>query len=700
MYKNFFEKLDKKLNIKLNEQQRQAVLHKDGPALVLAVPGAGKTTVLICRTANLILNHNVNPNNILSLTFSRASAIDMKNRFKTLFGDLISQNIHFSTIHSFAYKVIREYAQSKRVRYTLIEGKNSKVNKNQLLKHIYMEINNKRINDDKLEDLLNAIGYIKNMMIDINDDEFKKSYNIGIENFKKIFIEYENYKNQNNLIDFDDMLTLSYNILRNNPSILNRYKNKYKYIQIDEGQDTSKIQNSIISLLASPLNNIFVVADDDQSIYGFRGAYPEALINFNEIYPNSKTFFMEENFRSTKNIVTVSNNFIKTNTIRYNKNLYTNNPSLRPISIVKLKDEYDQLDYLVKELKGSADLSETAILYRNNITSISLVDKLSRHNIPFYLRDTKLNFFKHWVIQDMICFFKLILNNCDIASFEKIYYKMKGYISKAAINYIKQKDCDKSVFDILLEYPEFKPFQRNNIVELASDFKRLTKKNPHRIIQLIEDDLEYSKYLDDHCIKLGHSLTTAKNVLSTLKMLALETNTITEFLSRLKALYNLLDNRAYAHRNDSVFLSTLHSSKGLEFKNVYIVDLIDGDIPISSSIDLYERGNVKYIEEERRLFYVGMTRAKENLKLLTIKLKNNEFVQQSRFLDELEAIIKGPNKTSDKKIGIGSTVIHKKFGKGRIKAIQDNIATISFESSGIKHLSLNFCIQNGIMNTL
>ena len=292
----------------LSSEQRKAIEHVHGPALVLA-PGAGKTTVLIHRTVNLILNHNISPERILSITFSRAAARDMKARFNRDFQNISSIPVQFSTIHSFCYNLLREFAYINKIKYRLIEDEKNQLNKYNLLKKMYLDINQEYITEEKLESLLNYIGYIKNLMLTV--DEFMKANKPEVENFEKIFYTYEKFKRDNKLIDFDDMLTLSYEILLNNNYILEKYRKRYDFIQVDEGQDTSKVQMEIIKLLAKPQNNLFIVADDDQSIYSFRGAYPTGLLNFNKIYPNGKVFFMEKNFRSSKNIVSVCNKFIK-----------------------------------------------------------------------------------------------------------------------------------------------------------------------------------------------------------------------------------------------------------------------------------------------------------------------------------------------------------------------------------------------------
>ena len=694
MKHGFFNTLKDNFKIVLNNQQKSAVLHKEGPAIILAVPGAGKTTVLISRTANLILNHHVNPNSILSITFSKASAKDMKERFISIFGQEVGSSANFSTIHSFAYFLIRDFAKNKKLKLNLIEGIDSEINKIQIIKNIYSEVNNSFINEDKLEELLNTIGFVKNMMIKV--EEFCEYRNFNIKGFDKIFSNYESYKRKYNLIDFDDMLTMTLHILQNNPSVLNKYRDIYKYIQVDEGQDTSKVQNEIIKLISYPHNNLFVVADDDQSIYGFRGAYPEDLLVFDKKYPNAKVFFMEENYRSTKNIVSVCNSFIKQNKSRYNKNLFTNNQSIEPVTITKLKIQEDQYDYIIDSIKKDMDLSNTAILFRNNLSAISVIDHLNRNNISFYMKDSKVHFFKHWIVSDILRFFNIAVDDSDISSFEKIYYKMNGYISKLALNYIKTQDSLTSVFDRLLTFDNFKPFQLENIKAIKSNFKKILKMKPFDAIMFIENDLGYRKYLENNCKNFGYSFESVNSILGHLKSVSIGVNSIGELLDKLDFLKKSIDNAKYNKNSEAITLSTIHSAKGLEFKKVYMIDLIDGEFPSLNSLELSELGDLKPLEEERRLFYVGMTRAKTYLNLITFNYRNGERVFYSKFMRELEELM-GVTKSDDHGIKVGSIVDHKKFGSGIVKDIDGDAVLIHFDYSGLKQLSLNLCIEKNLI---
>jgi len=616
----------------LSNEQKKAISHIKGPALVLAVPGAGKTTVLIHRTANLILNYNVAPESILSITFSRASAKDMEERFKRLYGDITQIPVHFSTIHSFSYSLIREYAFKNRIRYVLIEDENNELNKFNLLKKIYFSVNKSQITEEKLETLLNSIGYIKNMMI--TPEEFLNQNKIDIKNFEDIFTIYENYKKSNSLLDFDDMLTLCLDILKQDKHILNKYRNKFEYIQVDEGQDTSKIQMEIIKTIAYPKNNLFIVADDDQSIYSFRGAYPKGLLNFRKTYKDGKLFFMERNYRSTENIVSVCNKFIKANKLRYDKNIIAENPLYEPIKIVKVKSITDQYEYIIKELKNHADYSNTAILYRNNISSVGIIEYLERNNIPFYMKDIRLKFFDSWVIKDIFDFFMLSKDTAKVEYFENIYFKMNGFISKKHLNYVKARLENQSIFDSLLDMDGLNDFYRKNFLDLKLNFKKLSKMKPCEGITHIEKALGYEDYLKENSIKFGYTFDSLKSILTYLKVISKPLNTIDELLLRLKYLNHTISQSVKIKKG--VTLSTIHSAKGLEFDRVFILDLIDGEFPPVNSIDEFNKGNIELLEEERRLFYVGMTRAKKDLFLITLDNKNDKKTKPSRFLTELE----------------------------------------------------------------
>lgn len=722
MKDSFFHLLQTEHNIHLNNQQRQAVLHKDGPCLTLAVPGSGKTTSLICRTAHLILNHHIHPSNILSVTFSRASAKDMKKRFYEVFGKVVRQNVYFSTIHRLALRIVSRYAKMNHFEYTIIEGDNSPIQKNVLLKKIYQQVNHSFPNEDELEALLSTISFVKNSMIPIK--EFV-SYDFEISNFKEIYTHYESYKKKHHLIDFDDMLSLAFKILQKNNQLLSQYRKQYPYIQVDEAQDTSKVQHEIIKLLTFPRNNLFMVADDDQSIYGFRGAYPQALLDFSKTYKDSRVFFLEKNYRSSQEIVTISNTFIQTNTERYFKNMHTDNEDCAPISVVNVQNATDQLNYLLEEINQNRGI--TAILYRNNLSAVPLIDTLERDRIPFSMQGFNMSFFKHWLAKDIFAFLDLSLNPYDIASFERIYYKMNGYISKASVSFIKEQPRSISVFDYLVGFPDLKPYQKKNLKRLKEDFHSLSHMKPLAALNFIEKDLAYKKYLKSNCQRLKCSYENVLFIFTQLKIIASKTDSIINFMERFNEIQKILYATKNKKENTSIHLSTVHSSKGLEFDHVYLIDLVDGQFPPKSKIDHLEEEETMYLEEERRLFYVGMTRAKKSLSLVVPKFQDGAYMRPSPFLGEVKkcvdecfpklkdlsytskkntyskgiaSIIKQTNPSISHPFKIDTFVQHKVFGTGIIKAIDGDIAQIDFKNLGIRGLSLRICIEQNVLSPL
>ncbi|HZK53547.1 MAG TPA: ATP-dependent helicase [Desulfosporosinus sp.] len=365
---NFFERLSSETGVVMSERQKEAITHPMGPLLLLATPGAGKTTVLNARIVYLILRQGVNPENILALTFSKAAAKEMDVRFQQLYGLLIKQRIRFSTIHSFCYNIVKVYYREQRIAFTLIENEHGLLSKSAVLKRLYEEINQTILTEDKLEELANALCFIKNSMIPIEEVQ---NLDTKVKDLRSIYEAYERYKKNaptgNRLIDFDDMLTLANEILEENPTVLLRYQTQFPYVLTDESQDTSMIQNKIIEKVTNLSHNLFVVGDDDQSIFGFRAANPKYLLDFKTVHPGARTLILEQNYRSSPEIVRVSNLFIRGNTLRYKKSMFTENPSDQAISIHSFEYGYQQLIYIIKELKKKELLGQTAILYRNII---------------------------------------------------------------------------------------------------------------------------------------------------------------------------------------------------------------------------------------------------------------------------------------------------------------------------------------------
>ncbi|HOJ09769.1 MAG TPA: ATP-dependent helicase [Clostridiales bacterium] len=711
--REFIDFLKNKYNINLNEQQKQAVLHKDGSMALISVPGSGKTTVIISRTANLIINHKINPKSILTLTFSRASAQDMKHRFTKTFGELCGVEAHFSTIHSFAYSVIRDFYRNRQMPLPTIIESNSdndvKVTKTTILKQIYYDINGDYINDDKFDDLTNTINYIKNMLYRPQNNF--NGMEIDVPKFKEIYIEYERQKRENNYMDFSDMVMGAYDILRKNANILNIYKSIYKYIQIDEAQDTSVLQNHIIRLLAYPEDNVFFAGDDDQCLYSMNGCTPATMLAYKKVYPNIKIQLMEKNYRSTAKIVEVANKFILKNKERFDKQLATDKEAGRDVTIISLKDDTEQYRYIADVLQKIENKKECALLYRANISAIPIADILDKNNIPFYIRDAKPHFFNHWVTEDIISFMKLIMNIQDLEAFEKIYYKLNSYITKKMLEYLKEQvninNDTRNIFDILMDAPEVNVRHIKRFQKLKKVFASLQDKSAEFVINYIEFGFDYGGYLQRACQDIGYSIEYLNTILSTLKSISTGIETLPEILSRLTYLKEIIENSKNNKYKNAVTLSTLHSSKGLEFDNVFIVDMIEGCFPTYKAISEEKDNNLHLMEEERRLCYVGITRARKYVDIVNIEYKNKLKVMKSRFIFELESIIKSNtivkkdtsiNEFESFKLMEGITIKHKKFGEGIIVSIEKNIIIVIFKAHGQKKLLLQHCLEHKLIS--
>ena len=607
--------------MQLSEAQKKATNHIDGPALVLAVPGAGKTTMLLYRTMNLI-EHNINPNRILSITFSKASSLDMETRFKELFPNYLSR-VKFSTIHAFCYRIILDYSKSKNFEYLLIDS-NPK-GKYELIKNIYSSINVIMPTEERIETILTDISFLKNSMIYPDN---LKGFKSEVPKFKDIYLKYEIYKRNKNLIDFDDMILKSIEILQNNQSIRNKYINMYDYYQLDEGQDTSKAQFYLIKYLCQKHNNLFIVADDDQSIYGFRGADPSELFKLKQEYKDLKIYFMQNNYRSSKNIVNTSNLFINNNLHRFNKCITTENEFLNPVNIIKVNNNEDEYNFIEEEINKNRD-KNYAVLYRNNISALGLVEFFERNNIKFNIRDSKVRFFNSFAVKDILNILKFSEDMSDVNLYETFYYKIKGYISKNHINYLK-KNPGKNCLMVLMSYPGLSTRYKDNISKLIHDFKRIRKVKPDKKINIILNELEYDKYLEESAERFGSNYKILREYCYYLEYISKSEESINSLEGRLSHLEQIMQKPDYFKTN--ITFSTIHSVKGLEYDSVFVIDLVEGMLPSNKAI---EDKSKKLLEEERRLFYVAMTRAKENLYLLSPKKHNSNKSEMSRFLAEI-----------------------------------------------------------------
>lgn len=601
--------------MKLNPNQLEASRHDKGPALVLAVPGSGKTTVIVNRIKYLIEDKGVSPYKILSITFAKSQQLDMQKRILDALDENYAKEVGVLTIHALSYKIIREYERYKKTKYTLLDVENAPKSRN-ILRKIYMDKLKTYPSEEELDQIQSILGYIKNANEDYIDADGPFEYKVVVDDF-------EAYKKKKRLIDFDDMLVIANDLLEKDRHIISKFKDKYEYILLDEGQDTSSIQFMILDKLINKDNNFFVVADDDQSIYRFRGACPERILNFENHYKGAHIYRLSENYRSTPSIITASNRLIKNNKLRYTKDLSAHKSGSAPVNVKLFNKDLDEYRYIAKYLKDAT--GTVAVLYRNNISQIPLAEYLERYMINFTSYDKKDRFFNHWIIEDIFDIYNFSQNMNDAALFRKIYYKIKGYLSKQDISEISTL-TDVDVLKTLYRSESIQSYKKDYILELMKDFKAIRKMKPSNVIDYIENDMNYRGYLRTKGRDNSESFNKLLTMLYFLKQIALYTKSMDELKLRL----NVLRSKIYSQNDSNVVLSTIHGAKGLEFDTVFLIDIVDEEIPGSNNASDAE------LEEERRIFYVGMTRARENLYIFAFKERNNTDYDISPFINEIK----------------------------------------------------------------
>lgn len=594
----------------LTDVQNKAANFVDGPSLVLAVPGAGKTTMLLERINNL--SKSIPQNKILTLTFSRTQAIDMKNRFG-------SDDTNIMTIHAFCYLIIRNYLKKFHRELRLLESTDA-YNKYDLVRRIYQDINDKKVSREDVLTFFTETSYMKNAMLD--ETYLQK---VRIKNIEKVYEIYENFKKANNYIDFDDMQTIALKLLDENPKLLKSIQSKYQYFQLDEGQDTSLLQFEILNRIVSLNNNFMVVADDDQSIYSFRAANPDYLLNFKDYYPGAEIFIMNENHRSSKNIASLAGEFIKDNNFRYKKNLISKKEEGERVLIKTLKDAYDQYDFIKKNI----DLSKSnAILFRNNISAINLVTFLLEDGIDFAINDDFLDFFKSQIIDDFFDIIKFSDDFSNVETFENIYYKIRTFLKKTEIEKLSTKPINQDIFDFFYEIIDYD--RKNSLYDIEKKLSHIRKLPLSRKISYIYKYLGYKEYSSLKANKFAEEVINKDLFVESLINFTKDLETIEDFdrkILNLKKKIRLMP-------PSNLILQTIHRSKGLEYDKVFVIDMNKNEFPI---ID-YEKDSKASLEEERRVFYVAMTRARENLFILSTKKRNNKKTLPSEFFTKVKSL--------------------------------------------------------------
>lgn len=601
----FFKMLKEKNNIILNAGQREVASHKDGPILAIAVPGSGKTTTMMCRTGFLIEKHNVDPLRILSVTFSRASAMDMKKRYSSIFSRG-QREPEFSTIHSFANRCINRF-DGERLRSLNILGTMGFPSQEQLVGEAFKAIN-KYADSEKIKETAVLIGYVKNSML---DDEEILGLDKQIESFDKVLECYENLKTENSLIDFDDMLQMAHKLLKESPECLSFYQDSYDYYQIDEAQDTSKLQHEIFNLLASRSENLLMCGDEDQSIYGWRGAAPGYMLEFGSRHTGAAITRLEKNYRSTKQIVRAMNNVIGKNENRYEKTMTTDKEEGEAVRIEIPESVLDQNRLIAKEL-GSRNEGETAaVIYRRNRSGFLMAHELWMANIPFNIEKSRINeFFWKSVFKDVTSFCKLVDNPFDVKAFRQVYHKMGLFINKGSMESLVQNGGLTEV-NIRNSVSGKQNIERFN--KRLQDSRRLKHMPVRNLFEELEDGWGYADYLDDAGDAYGYRKNSSKAMFYIMKAMIVGNETPDQYCNRLRSFWTAISKM---DGSASVSLSAVHSVKGLEFDSVYVIDLVEDEFPfhVATNGSGLSGGSM---EEERCLFYVAGTRAKSRLCLLS-----------------------------------------------------------------------------------
>lgn len=607
-----------------NSAQERAVSHNQGPMMLLAGPGSGKTTTITRRVANLIKKYQVTPSSILVVTFTKAASREMKERFLRLCEEEGMQGacreVTFGTFHGIFYGILRH---AYRLSAKNILGDERKYD---ILKEIVYR-QKMRIDDEKefFEGLVQEISIVKNGRMPI---EHYYSANCPDDTFRKIYHSYVEACRQSRLLDFDDMLLYCYDLLTKRKDILAGWQGKFQYVLVDEFQDINQLQYDIIKLLAAPQNNLFIVGDDDQSIYAFRGAKPEIMLHFPKDFPDAGTELLACNYRSTKQIVETSRRVIGKNKNRYPKEFFTDNEEGKPVTVRGFEDGKEE-ELFVKEciqkaVKEGTPYEEIAILYRTNLGARFLVETLMEYQIPFQMRDALPNLYEHWISRNIISYIKLAQGDRSRREFLQVMNRPNRYISRESLD-----DATVS-FEGLRWFYEGKDWMCDRIDKLEEDLTTLKRMPPYGAINYIRYGIGYEEYLKDYASYRKIKVDDLYEVMEELAESAKGYKSFGEWFAHIADYTEKLKEQAKKQdmEKKGVTVSTLHSIKGLEYDRVFLMDVNEGTIPYHKAV------SDSSIEEERRLFYVGMTRARKELYILYAKSRHDKDLEVSRFLVE------------------------------------------------------------------
>ncbi len=701
-----------KFNIQLNFQQLEAVKSIDNPTLLLAVPGSGKTTVLVTRLGYMIYCCGIQPEKILTVTYTVAATKDMRKRFLDTFGSKMADRLEFRTINGICARIISYYGKCVgRKAFDLIKDESYKT---KLLSAIYVKLLEKYPTENDLKNISTQITYVKNMMLTEKQiEQLGEKDNIPL---LEIYKAYCNEMRRQSLMDYDDQMVYALTLLRSVPAVLEHFQEVYQYICVDEAQDTSKIQHKIIAMLAGKYEKIFMVGDEDQSIYGFRAAYPEALLSFEENYSQGKVLLMEENFRSNAKIVEAADRFIQKNELRYEKHMTAFKSTGSDIQNILIKSRRAQYAYLIKVAEDCR--METAVLYRDNESILPVVDLLERKGIPYRIKNSDMTFFSHRVVLDIENIIQFAADQTNTELFMQIYYKIGTYMSKLAAMEACRISEEKniSVLDAALNFGKIPAGTQKSIRSMQIQMKNMLEERADKAIYRIVHYMGYNEYLERSHIK--------SEKVQILEAIAVNEISALRLVERLQELSLLIKEKTFSSECNFI-LSTIHSSKGLEYDRVFIMDVRDGIFPEKVIVNRRKatKDELKIYEEERRLYYVGVTRAKEILCIFKFKEEatfSNEFlgldidvnnVKSQRNKDRKGILSQSSalqNKQRENKITqeqyfdkmkeLQETgfVTHKKLGQGKVLSINGDAIEIAFENKTTKCM-LRFMMEHELL---
>ena len=661
------------------EEQRAAITHREGPMLVLAGPGSGKTTVITERVRYLIEECGVHPGNILVITFTKAAAEEMKERYEAKAGSG-KGTVNFGTFHAVFFKILR-YAYNYEASNILKEDERYKI-----LREIACARMQQEITDEKefVEAVSGEISRVKNERFAL---ESYYSANCPDEVFREIYTEYDRWLRKENKVDFDDMQLLCYELLTKRPDILKQWQQKYTYVLIDEFQDINRVQYDIIRLLAATENNLFIVGDDDQSIYRFRGARPELMLHFTGDYPEAKQVTLLCNFRSTAPIVKAALRVVGNNKKRFEKDLYAKEEKGEAIEFRQYPERKRECAEIAEEIavlhKTGLPWREIAVLYRTNLQSRAIMGKFMEYNIPFKTRDSVPNLYEHWICRDMVTYIKMAQGSRTRGEFLQIMNRPKRYIAREALG--------SSVVDFeqLKDYYEEKDYVVDRIEKMEYDLQMIKGLNPFAAINYIRRAVGYDGFLMEYAQYRKMQSEELFDLLAELQEDAAEYPNFEAWFAHMTEYTEQLQRQKVKEKKnntEAVTLSTYHSAKGLEYHTVFLPELNEGLTPHRQALSPED------VEEERRMFYVAMTRAKRRLVLSCMKELRSKELVPSRFVGEVF--------TDRSTLTAGSRVIHTIYGEGVITEAKDGRLKILFDRfPEEKVLNEAYCVQSGLLKT-